>query len=151
MYLTDQVKAIYAINPEMFNVMVEKYIGTLNEVTILRQREAENQPYTILGRTVIPQKGSITFQSAAQMLAQHGVAIGQNRLYRYCREKKYLCLRKGRQWNRPTQKAIEAGLFGLEISGGFHAVPVITPLGMKELSYALVRETYPLLMMMEEV
>ena len=37
---------------------------------------ADMYALNILGATVLVQKGSITFQSAAQLLAQHGIDIG---------------------------------------------------------------------------
>ena len=80
--------------------------------------------FSVLGETVLAQSGSISVKEAAGFLSQHGVNIGQNRLFEYCRNNKLLCSRKGRQWNKPTQKAIEAGLFNLEIAGG--SVPLLS-------------------------
>ena len=71
--------------------------------------------------------------------------MGQNRLFKYCRDEKLLCRRRGRQWNKPTQKAIDKGLFNVEISGGFNTVTLITPAGMKYLTDELIAKHYPLL------
>ena len=114
------------------------------ENTELKTQIAEMYPLQVLGATVMAQKGSVTFQSAAQFLAQHGLDIGQNRLFRYCRDNKLLCSRKGKQWNKPTQKAIEKGLINLEVNNGFNAIAVVTPEGMKYLASALGVEQYPL-------
>lgn len=110
----------------------------------LKAQIADMYPLNVLGATVMAQKGSVTFQSAAQFLAQHGLDIGQNRLFRYCRDNKLLCSRKGKQWNKPTQKAIEKGLINLEVNNGFNAIAVVTPEGMKYLASALGVEQYPL-------
>ena len=107
------------------------------------------RPLITLGGIVLAQKGSVTFQNAAQFLSQHGIPIGQNRLFRYCREKGLLCSRRGRQYNKPTQRAIERGLFNLEVSGGFYAITLITPQGLMNLTNMLAHENYPLLMLME--
>ncbi len=56
--LTIQISKLQAENAELKNKMADMY--ALN----------------ILGATVLAQKGSITFQSAAQLLAQHGIDIG---------------------------------------------------------------------------
>ena len=111
-----------------------------------------NERYTlsVLGETVMAQAGAISFQEGAGFLTQHGIEIGQNRLYKYCRDNKLLCSRKGRQWNKPTQQAMEAGLFNLEVSGGFRTVTLITPRGLSHLLKMLLREEYPLIVMMEE-
>ncbi len=121
-----------------------------NEVSELREKIDEMYPVNVLGAIVLAQKGSVTFQSAAQFLAQHGFDIGQNRLFKYCRDRKLLCSRKGKQWNKPTQKAIDKGLFNLEINGGFNSITVVTPEGMKYLANELSLEQYPLLMMVEQ-
>ena len=103
----------------------------------------------ILGSTVLAQKGSITFHNAAHFLVQHGIDIGQNRLFRFCRDKKLLCSRKGRQYNKPTQKAINKGLLNLEVNNGFNAIAVVTLEGMKYLTAELGIEQYPLLMLFD--
>ena len=119
------------------------------ENTELKTQIANMYPLHVLGATVMAQKGSVTFQSAAQFLAQHGIDIGQNRLFRFCRNKKLLCSRKGRQYNKPTQKAINKGLLNLEVSNGFNTIAVVTPEGMKYLTAELGIEQYPLLMLID--
>ncbi|MBR1602192.1 MAG: phage antirepressor [Synergistaceae bacterium] len=118
-----------------------------SEVDELHKKIDEMYPLQLLGTMVLAQKGSMTFQGAAQLLSQHGIETGQNRLFQYCRDKKLLCSRKGRQWNKPTQKAIDKGLLNLEISGGFNSITVVTPEGMKYLANELGSEQYPLLML----
>ena len=118
-------------------------------VSSLERQLADDQAYTTLGRVVLSLPGSISVQSGAQFLCEHGIPTGQNRLYKYCREKKLLCSRRGRQYNKPTQSSLERGLFNVEVSGGFHAVTMITPQGLKTLTEMLSRETYPLILMME--
>ena len=120
-----------------------------NEVDTLHKKIDEMYPLQVLGAMVLAQKGSMTFQGAAQLLSQHGIETGQNRLFQYCRDKKLLCSRKGKQWNKPTQKAIDKGLLNLEISGGFNSITVVTPEGMKYLANELGSDQYPLLMLIE--
>ena len=121
-----------------------------HEVAELKAKIDEMIPLNILGTVVLAQKGSISVQSAAQFLAQHGFDIGQNRLFHYCRDKKLLCSRKGKQWNKPTQKAIDKGLLNLEVNGGFNATVVVTPDGMQYLANELTAEQHPLLMLIEQ-
>lgn len=118
-------------------------------VSGLERQLADDQAYTTLGRVIMSLPGSVSMQSGAQFLCEHGIPTGQNRLYKYCREKKLLCSRRGKQYNKPTQNSIERGLFNLEVSGGFHAAVMITPRGLKTLTEMLSRETYPLILMME--
>ena len=121
------------------------------ERKVSAMEEALNKRYSlsVLGETVLAQTGAISFKDGATFLSQHGVPMGQNRLFKYCRDNHLVCSRKGKQWNRPTQKAVDAGLFNLEISGGFGAVTLITPKGMQYLTDALIAKQYPLLALIE--
>ena len=60
-----------------------------------------------------------------------------------------MCSRKGRQYNKPTQKAINKGLLNLEVNNGFNAIAVVTPEGMKYLTAELGIEQYLLLMLFD--
>lgn len=150
MYLSDKTLTALKRDPEAFERVLKLYADSQSEVRGLRNELEKSRPFTNLGLVVISQKGSVTFQTGAQFLAQHGMPIGQNRLFKYCREKNLLCSRKGRQYNRPTQRAIELGLFNLEVCGGFHAAVMITPRGLMNLTRMLARDNYPLLMLIEE-
>ena len=150
MYLSDKTLIELKKDPEAFERVLKLYAESQSEVRGLRKELNSSRPFTNLGMVVLAQKGSVTFQSGAQFLAQHGMPIGQNRLFKFCRDKKLLCSRKGRQYNKPTQIAIERGMFNLEVSGGFHATLMITPRGLMNITQMLARENYPLLILIEE-
>ena len=118
-------------------------------VAVLENEIASSYPVRLLGEIVLARPESITVQNAAQFLSQHGVKTGQNRLYEYCREKKLLCSRRGTQYNKPTQRSIERGLFNLEIRNGFSAMTMVTPKGLQHLAEELTSEQYPLLQAIE--
>ena len=150
MYLSDQAADAYVHNPEEFAQMAARCSALERKVEAMEQALNKRYSLSVLGETVLAQTGAISFKDGASFLSQHGVPTGQNRLFRYCREKKLLCSRKGRQWNKPTQKAIDAGLFNLQISGGFNTITLITPRGLQYLTDELIAEKYPLLVMLEE-
>ena len=50
------------------------------------------------------------------MLKQNGFDIGQKRLFDWLRANGYLIKRKGADWNMPTQKSLELGLFEIKES-----------------------------------
>ena len=130
-------------------VTTQAFLRLEERVSSLERQLADDQAYTTLGRVIMSLPGSVSMQSGAQFLCEHGIPTGQNRLYKYCREKKLLCSRRGKQYNKPTQNSIERGLFNLEVSGGFNAAVMITPRGLKTLTEMLSSETYPLILMME--
>ena len=149
MYLSEQAADAYVHNPEEFAAMAARCLALEQKVEAMEEVLNKRYSLSVLGETVLAQTGAISFKDGATFLSQHGVEIGQNRLYKYCREQKLLCSRKGRQWNKPTQKAIDAGLFNVEISGGFGAVTLITPKGLQYLTDKFIAERYPLLALMD--
>lgn len=59
---------------------------------------------------VTASKSHILIGTLAKILKQNGVDIGQNRLFKWLRENGYLA-KRGNNYNLPTQKAMELGLF----------------------------------------
>lgn len=57
---------------------------------------------------------SILIGELAKILTQNGYKIGQNKLFCVLREQGYLCSKKGAMWNRPTQRAMDMGLFEIK-------------------------------------
>lgn len=54
------------------------------------------------------------FYRLAKLLKQNGVEIGQNWLFEWLRNNGFLISRKGSDYNMPTQKAMEMGLFEIK-------------------------------------
>jgi anti-repressor protein len=54
------------------------------------------------------------------LISQNGVKVGQNRLFAYLRDNGYLH-KAGSQYNRPTQRYIDQGLF--EVKESSHTNP----------------------------
>lgn len=50
----------------------------------------------------------------AKILRQNGIDMGQNRLFEWLRENGYLISRRGLDYNMPTQKSMELGLFRIK-------------------------------------
>ena len=149
MYLTDKVAETAAMNPTAFDELLARYVKECKRSQELQERLEADRAFTNLGHVVLALPGSMTVQAAVHFLAQYGFDVGQNRLFKRCREEGFLCKRKGRQYNQPTQKAIERGLFASEISGGFRPIAMVTPKGLSYLTEKFAGETYPLLLMME--
>ena len=150
MFLSPKVREIYEANPQAFNKLLDRYINSQEELTNLKVQIAHDQSYTTLGKIVMAQSGCVTFQEAAAFLSQHGIDTGQNRLFEYCRRKKWLCNRKGRQWNKPTKTALDKGLLNLQISGKNHTITVITPGGLSHLTEDFSQQLYPIIALIED-
>lgn len=149
MFISPKVREIYENDPQAFSKLLDKFISSQEELSKLKVQIELDQSYTTLGKIVMAQSGCVTFQEAAAFLSQHGIDTGQNRLFEYCRKKKWLCNRKGRQWNKPTKSALDKGLLNLQISGKNHTITVITPGGLSHLTDDFVQQHYPLIKLME--
>lgn len=71
----------------------------------------EMKPKAIFADAVATSHTSILIGDLAKILKQNGVETGQKRLFEWLRENGYLSKRKGTEWNSPTQKSMNLGLF----------------------------------------
>lgn len=76
----------------------------------------EMKPHAILGQAITTANTSILVWDMAKILRQNGVNIGGRRFFEWLREKGYLIKRKGTDWNMPTQRSVEQGLFEVKES-----------------------------------
>lgn len=82
-----------------------------------RDKQIERmKPKEIFADAVSASHTSILVGDMAKLLKQNGVEIGQKRLFEWLRENGYLIKRKGSDWNMPTQKSMEMGLFDIKES-----------------------------------
>lgn len=71
----------------------------------------EMKPKVVFADAVATSHTSILVGELAKILKQNGIDMGQKRLFAWLREKGYLIKRQGTDYNMPTQKAMELGLF----------------------------------------
>ena len=76
----------------------------------------ELKPKAIFADAVSSSKTSILIGDMAKLLRQNGIEIGQKRLFDWLRNNGYLIKRKGSDWNMPTQRSVEMGLFEIKES-----------------------------------
>lgn len=87
----------------------ESNAGLLEDVERMRPKE-------IFADAVRASSSSILIGDLAKLLRQNGVDIGAKRLFEYLRNHGYLIKRKGSDWNMPTQKSMNMGLFEIKES-----------------------------------
>lgn len=74
------------------------------------------RPKEVFADAVATSHTAILIGDLAKLLKQNGVETGQKRLFVWMREHGYLIKRKGADWNMPTQKSMEMGLFEVKES-----------------------------------
>lgn len=98
-YADDQTKALFK--------------STLATVKNLNSRIEQMRPKEIFADAVSVSDDSILIGALAKIIKQNGVEIGQKRLFNWMRDHAYL-MKSGRDYNLPTQKAMELGLFKIK-------------------------------------
>ena len=86
---------------------------------IIEQKQArieQMKPKEIFADAVATSHTSILVGDLAKLIRQNGYQIGQKRLFQWLRDNGYLIKRKGTEWNMPTQKSMEMGLFEIKES-----------------------------------
>lgn len=83
----------------------------LRKAAELAEQLEQQKPKVLFAESVETSKNSVLINELAKILKQNGVEIGQNRLFERLRNDGYLIKQKGENWNLPTQKSMELGLF----------------------------------------
>ena len=80
----------------------------------LIEENNELKPKALFADCVSTSNSTILIGELAKILKANGVDIGQNRLFAWMRENGYLISRKGSDYNMPTQKSMNLGLFKIK-------------------------------------
>ena len=87
----------------------------------LQLEATENKPKVIFADAVSVSEGTILIGELAKILKGNGIEIGQNRLFEKLRRDGYLIKRKGTDYNAPTQRAMDLGLFRVKETAITHS------------------------------
>ena len=85
-----------------------------------QKRIAELEPKALFADAVAASDGTCLVGELAKMMRQNGVNVGQNRLFKMLRESGYLG-KSGSNYNVPTQRAMDAGLFRIKETAITHS------------------------------
>lgn len=72
------------------------------------------KPKVLFAEAIQASETTILVGEFAKILKQNGIDVGQKRLFEWLRENGYLIKRKGSDYNSPTQKSMELGLFEIK-------------------------------------
>lgn len=105
---------------------------------LAEQQVKELAPKAEFHDAVVDSNGSISIGDFAKMLRKNGIEIGRTRLFQWLREHKYLM--SFGDWNSPTQRAVENGLFEVveypfELNSGRRVVTTTTRVTGKGQAY----------------
>lgn len=93
-------------------LIAQNTINKKNEIIEMQKKQMEiDKPKVIFADAVSASDTSILIGDLAKLLKQNGVDTGAKRLFAWLRHNGYLIKRNGSDYNSPTQKAMELGLF----------------------------------------
>lgn len=103
-------------------IMANKTIESKNLVIEEQTKQIEeNKPKVIFADAVTASEKSILVGELAKILKQNGVETGERRLFEWLRKHNYLIRRKGSDYNMPTQKSMNMGLFQVKETAVTHS------------------------------
>ena len=88
----------------------------LKAIEELNAKIEADKPKVLFADAVYSSDTTILVGEMAKILKQNGVDIGQKRFFEWLRQNGYLIKRKGSEWNMPTQRSMELGLFEIKES-----------------------------------
>ena len=122
MYATDKLLD----NPDLAIQAFTKLKEEREKRKALEIKIEEQKPKVIFADAVETSKTSILIGDLAKLIKQNGVDIGQKRMFIWLRDNGYLIKRQGSDYNMPTQKAMERGLFEIKETAVTHSDGHIT-------------------------
>ena len=103
-------------------LVAQKTIEERNqEIQILTTQANEMRPKALFADSVAAAGTSILVGELAKLLRQNGVQMGERRLFAWLRDEGYLIKRKGADWNMPTQRSMDMGLFQIKETAISHS------------------------------
>lgn len=95
--------------------LMAKALIEAQSVLAAKDKQIEQmKPKALFADAVATSHTSILVGELAKILKQNGIDMGQKRLFAWLREKGYLIKRQGTDYNMPTQKAMDLGLFEIK-------------------------------------
>mgnify|MGYP005782639603 FL=1 len=113
-YLTEDTLAKAIENPDFTIGLLTNLKEEREKRKLLEAKVEADKPKVIFAEAVDAAQTSILVGDLAKLLKQNGVNTGQKRLFEWLRTNGYLISRKGNDYNSPTQKSMELGLFEIK-------------------------------------
>lgn len=98
-------------DPDQLRTLLLSYT---EKVKVLETKNQEMKPKALFADAVATSRTSILVGELAKLLKQNGHPTGQNRLFDWLRNNGFLIKRRGSDFNMPTQRSMEQGLFEIK-------------------------------------
>lgn len=120
-YMTPETIEKAILNPDF----IINLAGVLKEEqqknALLTEQIEQEKPKVIFADSVAASHTTILVGELAKLLKQNGIDMGQNRLFGWMRNNGFLISRNGTDYNMPTQKSMNMGLFVIKETSVVHS------------------------------
>ena len=120
-YMTPETLEKVLLSPDTLMQLAQNLKDEQEKRKVLETKIEQDKPKVLFADAVASAKTSILIGELAKLLKQNGVDMGQNRLFEWMRQNGYLIRRQGSDYNMPTQRSMEQGLFEIKETTVVHA------------------------------
>ncbi|WP_165242408.1 phage antirepressor KilAC domain-containing protein [Corynebacterium lizhenjunii] len=120
-YLTPEAAEQALTDPDFIIRLATELKQERQARAVLEQQAKVDKPKVLFADAVSTSTTTILVGDLAKLLKGNGFEVGQKRLFAWLRENGYLIKRKGADWNMPTQRAMELGLFKVKETAVTHS------------------------------
>lgn len=120
-YMTPETLEKVLLSPDTLMQLAQNLKDEQEKRKVLETKIEQDKPKVLFADAVATAQTSILIGELAKLLKQNGVDIGQNRLFEWMRQNGYLIRRQGSDYNMPTQRSMEQGLFEIKETTVVHA------------------------------
>lgn len=113
-YMTDDTIEKAITDPDFLIQLATNLKEEKSKRLEAEQKLEVQRPKVLFADAVSDTEGTILIRDLAKLIQQNGVDIGEKRLFEWLRQNGYLISRRGTDYNRPTQKSMELGLFKIK-------------------------------------
>jgi len=110
-YMTPGILEKALASPDFLIQLATKLKDEQERNKELKSENERMRPKEIFADAVATSHTSILIGDLAKLIKQNGIDTGQKRMFAWLRDNGYLIKRNGSDWNMPTQKSMEMGLF----------------------------------------
>ena len=100
--------------PQTYLEALESLVESEKRNQVLQAKIEQDRPKVAFANAISGSDDSISVGQFAKILKQNGIETGRQRLFNYFRDNGYLIRGRTKDFNMPTQKAMEQGLFEIQ-------------------------------------
>lgn len=113
-YLTPEKIEEALLNPDTIIRLATNLKAEREARLALESKAKEDRPKVQFAESVIASDSTILIRELAKILKQNGIDTGEKRMFEWLRQNGYLISKPGSDYNTPTQKSMQLGLFELQ-------------------------------------